>query len=247
MGELDGKIAVITGAGGGMGRACAEVCVREGAKVVVADITGDEKETAAGLGASAVPFHCDVRSEDDVAAMIQTAVDRFGRLDALLNVAGIVWSGKITELGADDYDRIMNTNLRGVVLGMKYGIRAMLESGGGGAILNWSSTGALASLGNPSSIYSASKAAVIAASRDAAVEHGPDNIRVNSICPGLILTERMGRIAADKIPGITDKPVLKRGGEPSEVAEVGAFLVSDRASYITGTAITVDGGLTAKH
>src|SRR5580700_6373185 len=131
MGLLDNKVAVITGAGSGMGKASTEIFVREGAKVVAVDNSGAETDTAAEVGAGVFPVHCDVTIEADVEAAIQAALDEFGRIDAVLNVAGVAVLGPTHEMTSDQFDQTMNVNLRGVLLGMKYGIRAMLGSGGG--------------------------------------------------------------------------------------------------------------------
>ena len=245
MGELDGKIAVITGAGSGMARASAAVFVREGARVLAADISGHEEETAEELGDGVVPFRCDVTDEAQVAAMFAKALDVFGRVDAVLNVAGIADARPLAEVTMDHYDRIMDVDLRGVLLGTKHGITAMLPTGGG-AIANWSSTGGLNGSTMPTSVYSAAKAGVIAFTKAAAVEYGTQGIRANAICPGFVETAMSGgKGAAERFPSLVQGTALKRGGQPEEVAELAAFLCSDRASYITGAVIPVDGGLMA--
>jgi NAD(P)-dependent dehydrogenase (short-subunit alcohol dehydrogenase family) len=245
MAELDGKVAVITGAGSGMAKATTKVFVREGARVVAADISGREEETAAELGDAVVPFRCDVTKEDQVEAMFGAARDAFGPIDAVLNVAGIGTAGALAEVSMEEYDHVMDVDLRGVWLGTKHGINTMLPTGGG-VILNWSSTGGINATEFPVSVYSAAKAGVIAFTKAAAVEYGTQGIRAIAICPGFIETEMSGGPgAAQRFPQLVQGTALKRGGQPEEVAELASFLSSDRASYITGAVIPVDGGMTA--
>ena len=245
MGELEGKVAVITGAGSGMARATARVFVREGARVLGADISGREQETAEELGDAFVPFHVDVSQEADVEAMFAAASSHFGKVDAVLNVAGIGGAGRVADVTVEEYHRIMNVNLLGVILGTKHGVRTMLPTGGG-VILNWSSTGGMNGSKTPVALYCTSKAAVISFTKQAAIDYGRKGIRANAICPGLIVTELSGgREAIEKYPQLVQGAPMGRAGEPEEVAELACFLASDRAPFITGAVLAIDGGLTA--
>jgi NAD(P)-dependent dehydrogenase (short-subunit alcohol dehydrogenase family) len=232
-----------------MAKASTKVFVREGAKVVAADFSGAEKETAAEVDAESrgvvLPVHCDVTEEDDVAAAVDLAVDEFGRLDVVLNVAGIGIGSPISTFDLADYDKVFDVNVRGVLHGMKHGARAMLAAGNGGSIVNWSSIGGIGGTAY-TTVYNASKHGVVGATKCAAIELGPHGIRVNCICPGIILTEIMGAAGVAGQPDIVTKAALGRGGEPSEVAEVAAFLASDRASYVSGAVIPVDGAWSAR-
>jgi NAD(P)-dependent dehydrogenase (short-subunit alcohol dehydrogenase family) len=218
--------------------------VREGATVLGADISGREEETAKELGEVFVPFHADVSQEADVEAMFAAAMGTLGKVDAVLNVAGIGTAGKMEDVTVDDFERVMAVNLRGVMLGTKHAIRTMVPSGGG-AIINWSSTGGINGSTMPVGIYSASKAGVIAFTKQAAIEYATDGIRANVICPGLIITELSGgREAIEKFPQLVQGAPMKRAGEPEEVAELACFLASNRAPFLTGAVIAIDGGLT---
>lgn len=245
MGELEGKVAVITGAGSGMARATSKVFAREGARVLGADVSGREKETADELGDVFVPFHADVSQEGDVEAMFAAALEAFGKVDVVCNVAGIGGHGKVADATVEDYDRIMGVNLLGVILGTKHAVRTMLPTGGG-VILNWSSTGGMNGSRQPVGIYSASKAGVTSYTKQVAIEYGRKGIRANAICPGLTVTELAGgREAIEKFPALVQGAPMGRAAEPEEIAEVASFLASDRASFVSGAVIPVDGGITA--
>jgi NAD(P)-dependent dehydrogenase (short-subunit alcohol dehydrogenase family) len=244
MAELEGKVAVITGAGSGMGRAAAEVFARESAKVLAADISGGQNDTAAALGDAVVPFQVDVTDEAAVEAMLAAAVETFGRVDAVLNVAGIGAHSPLAETTVEDYERVMDVNLKGVMLGTKHALLTMVPTGGG-TILNWSSTGGMNGSRLPTAVYSAAKAGVISFTKAAAIEYGTQGIRANAICPGFIETEMSGgKGAAERFPAVVQGSALRRGGQPEEVAELASFLASDRAAFITGAVIPIDGGST---
>jgi NAD(P)-dependent dehydrogenase (short-subunit alcohol dehydrogenase family) len=244
MTELQGKIALITGAGSGLGKAAAQLFASYGATVFCADISGAEADTAAGIGDAAIPQHCDVRNEAEVEALIAGAVKSFGRIDAVLNVAGVSLFQEVADLDMADYERIMDIDLRGVVHGTKHAVRAM-RGAGGGSILNWASVAALGAKPG-TAIYSAAKAGIIAVTRAAAAEYGHLGVRANAILPGLCLTEAAAQAPPGMIDQLTATIPMRRGGDPRECAELAAFLVSDRAPFINGAAILIDGGQSAQ-
>ena len=247
MDSLKGKVSIVTGAGAGIGRAIAQRFVEEGANVVVADIAGAD-EAAAALGKAAVACKVDVSRSADVQAMIKTATERFGRLDVLVNNAGVEGKQAPTaDYAEDEFDRVIAINLRGVFLGMKYGIPALLANGGG-SIINMSSIAGL--VGFPGIVaYTASKGGVIQMTKTTALEYATQNVRVNAICPGVIWTPMVERFTGGSAEGreqFAQIEPVKRMGTPEEIAAMALFLASDESSFVTGTALPVDGGYVAQ-
>lgn len=244
-GRLQDKICVITGAGSGMGKAMAHRFTQEGAKVILADISGKQDEVAAAVGNGAIGVHCDVSNEDQVKALIQTAVDKYGRLDVLCNNAG--FGGGMAPLHkqtSEHWDRIHAVNVRGVFLCMKYGITAMLETGGG-SIVNTGSASAVVGWKHHS-VYAAAKAGVHHMTKIAALDYSDKNIRVNAIAPGTMWT---GLVAASETHDVPPEgfPMLAgipmaRWGSAMDIANAALYFASDEANYVTGTILPVDGG-----
>jgi NAD(P)-dependent dehydrogenase (short-subunit alcohol dehydrogenase family) len=223
-----------------MGKASARIFAREGAKLVISDVSGAQDQTAAEIGGDVVAVRCDVSDEAQVAAMIAKAVEQFGRIDSLLNVGGVAGGGLIENIEAADVDRILNVNFKGVFWGTKHAVKAMKETGGG-TIINWSSLAGL--VPSPyAQIYSASKAAVAQLTKSTAVECGQFNIRANAICPGMIATEGMGTAALASDPTKASRNPLGRAGTADDAGELAAFLASDKANYLNGVVIALDGG-----
>jgi NAD(P)-dependent dehydrogenase (short-subunit alcohol dehydrogenase family) len=243
-GLLAGKCVVVTGAGGGIGKVTAQVCVREGAKVLVADISGGEEQVARDLGPSAVSFNVDLKDEEQIAAMFAHARDVFGRVDASIHVAGTP-GGRRGEVTIEEYEELSVVNLRGSLLCTKHAVKAMIPTGGG-SIVNVSSVASLNAADFNSVVYSAAKAGLNSVTKSFAVLHGPDNIRVNAIAPGFTLSDKNRAAPREAIEKLEKKAALGRAGLPEEQAYVAAFLASDRASFVSGTIIPVDGGWTAR-
>ena len=254
MPRLDGKVALITGAGNGMGQVASVLFAREGARIVVADFSeaGGAETVAAveAVGGEAAFVKVDVANAEQVEAMISFAMNRFGALNVLYNNAGIFPAddGGATETPEPTWDRVMEVNLKGVWLGCKYGIPAMLESGGG-SIVNVASFVALMGAATAQIAYTASKGGVLAMTREIAVEYGRRNIRANSLCPGPIATPMLEELMSDperKARRIVHIP-MGRLGQAEELAKAALFLASDDSSFMTGSQLVVDGGITAAY
>ncbi|HEV8118936.1 MAG TPA: glucose 1-dehydrogenase [Thermoanaerobaculia bacterium] len=252
--RLKDKVALITGAGSGIGREAALLFAREGASVVVADV-GDEggRETVAQVeatGGKAKFVHADVSKAADVEGMVAAAEKTYGKLNVLFNNAGIFPGndGGVLETDEKTWDLVMNINLKGVFLGCKYGIPALLRAGGG-SVVNTASFVALMGAATPQIAYTASKGGVLSLTRETAVEFARRNIRVNALCPGPVDTPLMAELLGDPARRARRMVHIPFGrlAKASEVAHAALFLASDDSSYINGVALTVDGGITVAY
>ncbi|MFD0849745.1 glucose 1-dehydrogenase [Sphingosinicella xenopeptidilytica] len=250
MGLVEGKSGIVTGAAGGIGRATAILFAKEGASVIVSDLEACRaaaEETvalanAAG-GGKAVFVAADVAKAADAEMLVNECVSRFGRLDYAFNNAGILAVGFTSQVEEDEFDRIMEVDVKGVWLCMKYQLRQMMKNGGG-VIINTSSEGGL--VGTPlAGPYVAAKHAVIGLTKTAAGEYANMNIRVNSVAPGTIATPMVLSLPKEAQEMLMAPQPLHRLGNPEEVAEGVVWLASDRASFITGITLSIDGGATS--
>ena len=251
-GQLESKVAIVTGGASGMGLATVRRFLEEGASVVVGDLNSDngrqllEELSADGYDEKVRFTVTDVSVEDDVAAMTELALDAFGRLDIVFNNAGIGGAfGPITELEVDDWDTTFHVLVRSVFLGTKHAAKVLIEQGQGGSIINTASIAGMGGGAGPQA-YSAAKAAVVSLSKTTAVELAPHDIRVNAICPGVIFTPLMHSGNEEQAEEVIEEiqPLSKRG-EGSDIAGMAVFLAGDDSLFVTGQEHIVDGGLLA--
>lgn len=253
--RLQNKVAVITGSASGIGRECALLFASEGALVVVSDLNDKAGEATANdikqsSGREAIYVRADVSKAADVEHLIAKAVDTFGKLDIMMNNAGIFpdADGSVTETTEDVWDLVMRVNLKGVFLGCKYAIPALLDSGGG-SIVNVASFVAVMGAAVPQIAYTASKGGVLSMTREIAVEFARKNIRANALCPGPVETPLMQAIFSDPVKKNRRLVHIPPGrfAKPKEVAQAALFLASEESSFVNGATFLVDGGITAAY
>ena len=253
--RLEGRVALITGGARGMGAAEAKLFSKEGAKVVIADILEDEgRQTEAEInetGGDAIFIKLDVTQQSDWDAAIQRTIEQFGKLDVVVNNAGIASGYTIEDTTVEHWDQIMDVNAKGVFLGTKVAISQMLSQGGGGSIINISSISGMIGQARVSAAYNASKGAVRIFTKSAAVQYAKDGIRVNSLHPGgtmTPMTQQPWQSTERDEDGfvLTPNTPLGRAARPEEIAYGALYLASDESSYVTGTELVMDGGFTAQ-
>ena len=249
--RLAGKVALITGGGSGMGKVASDLFAREGARVVLTDVNDDAgMATAASIGDAAHFVHADVSKETDAEAMVRAAVERFGRIDVLYNNAGVMLGedGSVDTTDERIWDLTLAVNVKGVAFGCKYGIPAMIEAGGV-SVINVASFVAWMGAATSQTAYTTSKGAVLAMTREIAVEYARKGIRCNALCPGPIETPLLMQLLSDEekrqrrfvhIP-------MGRLGQADELARAALFLATDDSSFMTGSSLIVDGGITAAY
>jgi NAD(P)-dependent dehydrogenase (short-subunit alcohol dehydrogenase family) len=249
MGRLDGKVALVSGGARGQGAAEAQLFAREGAKVVFGDILDAEgRQVEAGIraaGGEATYVHLDVTNEASWRAAVDIAVSRYGALHVLVNNAGIYIRKRIEETTEDDLDQILAVNVKGVFLGVKHALPAMRRAGGG-SIINISSVAGLVGNPNGSPIYTTSKGAVRLFTKATAMQHARENIRCNSIHPGPIDTAMLDETAGGRSAAMLGRVPLGRVGTVEDIAYGVLYLASDESSFVTGSELVIDGGLTAQ-
>jgi len=255
MGRLNGKVAIVTGSALGIGQSSAQALAREGAKVTVSDINDEAGAVTVAeiraAGGEAFYQHADVGSTADMQNLIEETVRRYGRLDVMVNNAGVAIPGSVTDIDEEKWNTLINIHLNGTWRGMRFSIPHMIKNGGG-SIINVSSVQAIIGFKGWSG-YAAAKGGIMALTQQAAIDYGPQNIRINAIAPGSIMTPMNEKRLAEE----TDNPeellalwnswhALDRLGRPEEVADLIVFLASDESSFITGSILKIDGGMTVK-